>query len=164
MKFIKNVFSQLHTFLLWALVSFLVWSWIFTFVNDAPAAQKVTVYCNVPAIEDTALAVKLEEHLPEGLKMIQVRSFDYVMFDTGTIDEGDIFILPQSAIEDYDGQFDPIAGQEGTLIYDPETGQGAAKSYIIYGDEPYYLFLGTGSVHLEDGLAQQIAQLLLTLP
>ena len=88
MKFLKNVFSQLHSFLLWALVSFLVWSWVFAFATDAPAAQKVTVYCNVPALEDTALAAKLEENLPQGLKMIQVRSFDYVMFDTGTIDKG----------------------------------------------------------------------------
>ena len=43
MRFVKNVFSQLHTFILWALMSAIFWGWIFTLVTDAPAGKKITV-------------------------------------------------------------------------------------------------------------------------
>lgn len=163
MRFLKNVFSQLHSFVLWLLASCLFWGWIFTMVTDVPPAEKVTVYCDVPEIQDTAMAVALEEDMPEGLRMIKVHAFSYVMFDMETIDRGDIFILPASGIETYSGDLLPIDGEDGAQVYDPETGQGAALAYIQYADEDYYLFLGAGSVHLEDGLALEVAHRLLNL-
>ena len=36
MRFFKNVLSQLHTYVLWALLSAVFWGWIFTaFVADS---------------------------------------------------------------------------------------------------------------------------------
>ena len=36
---LKNIFSQLHTFLLWLLFSVMFWGWIFTLFTDVPAAR-----------------------------------------------------------------------------------------------------------------------------
>lgn len=159
MRFFKNVFSQLHSFVLWALMSAIFWGWIFTIVTDAPMEKKITVYCYVPEIRDTELAVSLEEEKPEGIRMIQVHNFEYVMFDTGFIEYGDIFILPESQIAEYEELLLP--GGEGVKIYDAGAGSGGADDYIGYTDEDYYLFLGAKSVHLEDGKAETVAKRLL---
>ena len=165
MKVLKNIFSRIHIFLLWLIVSFIFWSWIFTLVTDVPAAEKVTVYCHVPGIQDTALAAALEEHMPEGLRMIKVHSFDYVMFDVESIGLGDVFIIPASEVEPFAGDLAPVGEELGVKVYDAATGDGVAMAYIQYGaaGEDFYLFLGAQSIHLEDGKALEVAMLLLEM-
>ncbi len=192
MRFLKNVFSQLHSFVLWLMFSAVFWGWIFTIVTDAPAEEKVTVYCYVSEIRDKDLAVALEENRPEGIRMIKVHPFDYVMMNIERMEDGDIFILPQSRIETYaelladaDGgaaagngmdrgdMSDSMDGSDtagggvdssaGFRIYDAASDAGGALSYIGYGDEDYYLFLGARSVHLEDGKALEVARQLLDM-
>ena len=163
MKTLKRIFSQLHTFVLWLLISALFWSWIFTFVTDTSPEWKITVYCDVQALEDTALAVALEEAMPEGLRMIQVHSFDYVMFGVDAFYQGDVFILPASEVETYAEFLAPVDGVDGMKVHDAATGKGVAEAYIHYTDEDYYLFLGSGSVHLEDGKALDVARQLLDM-
>lgn len=165
MKTLKNIFSQFHTFLLWLLVSVIFWSWIFTLITDVPPAEKVTVYCHVPRVQDTALAAALEEHMPEGLRMIKVHSFDYVMFDVESIGLGDIFIIPASEVELFAGDLVPVGEEPGVKVYDAATGTGIAMTYIQYGpaNEDFYLFLGAQSVHLEDGRALEVARELLAI-
>ena len=163
MRTLKNIFSHLHIFLLWAVLSTILWSWIFTLVTDTSPDKKVTVYCHVPEVQGTALAVRLEEDMPEGLKMIRVHSFDYVMFDTKSITEGDIFIIPASEREQFADDLIPIDDENGIKVYDSGTETGIALEYIVYGDEDYYLFLGAGSAHLEDGKALKIAEMLLEI-
>ena len=164
MKTLKNITSQLHTFVLWLLISAFFWGWIFTFVTDTSHERKVTVYCHVPKVQDVALAVELEKQMPEGLQMIKVHSFDYVMFDMESMELGDIFIIPASEIETYAEWFFPVGEENGVKIYDAITGEGIATSYIQYADEDFYLFLGAGSVHLDDGKALEVATALLKLP
>lgn len=163
MRFLKNIFSQLHSFVLWAMASILLWGWIFSMVTDAPVAQKITVYCDVPGLQDTALAVALEEEMPEGIRMIKVHSFDYVMLDVESMDKGDVFIIPASNLSEYGQMLTPLYGERGVPVYDAETGDAVAAGYIEYGGEDYYLFLGAGSAHLEDGKAAAVARRLLSL-
>ncbi|MCH5339732.1 MAG: hypothetical protein J1E03_13190 [Acetatifactor sp.] len=163
MKILKNITSQLHTFVLWLLISAFFWGWIFTFVTDTSHERKVTVYCHVPEVQDVTLAVELERQMPEGLRMIKVHSFDYVMFDMESMELGDIFIIPASEIETYAEWLFPVGEEQGVKVYDAATGEGIATSYIRYAEEDFYLFLGTGSVHLEDGKALEVAMALLNL-
>ncbi len=163
MRFLKNVFSQLHTFVLWLLASALFWGWIFTIVTDTSPEKKVTVYCRVPAIQDTALAAALEEDMPEGLRMIKVHSFEYVMFGTDEFDRGDVFIVPASEEADFVKDLLPVEGGQPAKVYDAAAGEGAATEYIQYGDEDYYMYLGSGSVHLEDGAALAVARAILAM-
>ena len=163
MKILKNIVSRFHIFLLWFVVSFMFWSWIFTIVTDTSPDKKVTVYCHVPNLQDTALAVALEEHMPAGLEMIKVHSFDYVMFDEESINKGDVFIIPASEVELFAENLLPVAEEQGAKAYDASTGAGVAMEYIQYADEDFYLFLGAGSVHLEDGKALEVATRLLAM-
>ena len=163
MRILKNIVSHMHIFLLWAVLSGMLWAWIFTLVTDTSPDKKVTVYCHVPEVQDTALAVELEKDMPEGLKMIKVHSFDYVMFDMESISKGDIFIIPVSEVEQFAGELAPVGGENGVKVYDSEMRTGIASEYILYGDEDYYLFLGAGSAHLEDGKALAIAEVLLAM-
>lgn len=165
MKVLKNIFSQFHAFLLWLLASVMFWSWIFTLVTDVPAAEKVTVYCHVPGIQDTALAAALEEHMPEGLRMIKVHSFDYVVFDVESIGLGDVFIIPASEVESFAEDLAPVGEEPGIKVYDAAAGAGIAMAYIQYeaANEDFYLFLGARSGHLEDGKALEVAMQLLAM-
>ena len=159
MRVLKNIFSHLHVFVLWAVLSAMLWAWIFTLVTDTTADKKITVYCHVPRVESTELAVRLEENMPEGLKMIKVHSFDYVMFEIEPVNGGDIYIIPASETE----EFAEDLSEGGVKVYDCETGTGIAAEYITYGNEDYYLFLGANSVHLQDGKALAVAEALLAM-
>ena len=165
MRILKNILSQLHSFVLWMLFSVIFWGWIFTLVTDVSPAEKVTVYCHVPGIQDTALAAALEEHMPEGLRMIKVHSFDYVMFDVESIGLGDVFIIPASEIESFAVDLAPVGEEPGIKVYDAAAGTGIAMTYIQYeaAGEDFYLFLGARSVHLEDGKALAVARELLAM-
>ena len=159
MRVLKNIFSQLHSFVLWALASALLWGWVFSFVTDTSIEKKVTVYCYVPEIRDTELSAKLEEDMPEGLKMIRVRSFEYVMMDMEAMRKGDLFLIPASTVEQYKELLNEDLGS--VKAYDAATGEGIAGEYITYLDEDYYLFYGAGSTHIEDGKAKMVAELLI---
>lgn len=162
MRVLKNIWSQLHTFVLWGLASALIWAYVFTFVTDTSPEKKVMIYCDVPEIQDIQLAARLEEDLPEGIRMIKVRSFQYVMMDTDNIQTGDLFLLPASKVEEYRQFFQE--GDAGTQVYDAETHAGIAEQYIKFGDENYYLFCGAKSPHLDDGKAREVANILLNIP
>ena len=163
MRTLKKILSQLHTFVLWALVSAMFWSWIFTFVTDTSPERKITVYCKVPELRDTDLAVALEASMPEGLRMIKVHSFDYVMFGVDAFYQGDLFVVPAADMETYAELLAAVEGNEGVKAYDAATGTGIATAYIRYTDEDYYLFLGAGSAHLEDGKALAVARSLMAM-
>jgi hypothetical protein len=44
MRFLKNIVSQTHRWILWALLSAVFWAWIFTLLTDTVPAKKVTVF------------------------------------------------------------------------------------------------------------------------
>lgn len=163
MRILKNIVSHLYIFLLWAVLSAMLWAWIFTLVTDTSSDKKITVYCHVPEIQDTALAVELEKDMPEGLKMIKVHPFSYVMFNVESISSGDIFIIPVSEIEQFAEDLAPVGGENGVKVYDSRAGTGVAMEYINYGQEDYYLFLGAGSSHLEDGKALVVAEAIMAM-
>lgn len=163
MRILKNIVSHLYIFLLWAVMSTILWSWIFTLVTDTSPDKKVTVYCHVPEVQSARLAAVLEENMPEGLKMIKVHPFSYVMFDTESIVKGDIFIIPASEVEQFAEDLAPVGEENGVMVYDSERGTGIGLEYISYGEEDYYLFLGAGSAHLEDGKALAVANSLLEI-
>lgn len=161
---LRNIFSQLLIYLALLVLCAMFWGWIFTFVTDTSAEKKVTLFVDAYALEDTALAVRLERDMPEGLRMIKVHPVSYVMFDESIFLDADLFIVRSSGVEDYIDAFAPLpeaAGEAdfryqgvpyGMKVYDAATGEGAAAAYIRYAvggipAEDYYLFFGTNSLH-----------------
>ena len=182
MRILKNVFSQLHRWVLWAVLSAVFWAWIFTLVTDAAPARKVTLYAHVDRCEDKALAVRLEESRPQGIKLVKVHPFSYVMFSRTDLEQADLYILPASEAEAMLEAFAPLdeedwdyGGRElyrsegriyGVKVYDAASGTGAAAQYLGYTPgEDYYLFFNAASPHLGsgDGAALRIAEALLRL-
>ena len=165
MKVLKNIGSQFYLYLLWLLVSVLLWGWIFTMITDTTPDKKITIFIDAYAVEDKALSIELEKSMPDGIKMIRVRSFSYAMFQESSILGADIFIVKESEIELYRDSF----RGEGIKVYDARTGQGAARQFIRYtadeATEDYYLFYGAESVHTgnKDEAAFSVVQTLLDI-
>ncbi|MBR6376821.1 MAG: hypothetical protein IKS05_03540, partial [Oscillospiraceae bacterium] len=160
MRILKNICAQLHRFVFWALILSLLWAWIYTFVGDTSREKKVILYVDAYALDQRGLGLRLEEKcLPAGIKMLQVRSFDYDIFG-GEIN-GDLYLMKESVLrttlEESPEKLAPLvlpAGQTGyewggkcwgILAFDPETQRGPAMDYIQYApllnpeQEAYYL-------------------------
>ena len=147
-RFLRNVFSQLHSFAAWAIVAAIFTGWIFTNVTDTKAAKKVEIFVNAYETENMELRLELEENLPEGIRMIKVHRFTEALFGDRTFLNADIYIVRASDVEELRDAF----SGEGIKVYDAETGRGAADGYISYWvpgaeSEDYYLFYGINSLH-----------------
>ena len=169
MKFIKNVFSQLHSFILCALLSVIFWGWIFTLISDTTPAKKVTLVVNAWGVRDQELTLRLEQNKPASLKMIKVHDQDYYLVGQET--SADLYILPESrlasALEentDNVAEIECPTGMEayvyqdrifGIKVFDAAARTGVGEDYITYlldGDpepENYYLCFSTESLHLK---------------
>lgn len=168
MKTLKNIFSNLHQYVFWALLSVILWGWIFSNIDDTIPAKKVSLFIDA-ACSDRSLSVELEKELPEGMKMIRARPLSYVMFDSDALELADLYIFRESDLEKYQKgllSFTPpedvdaktYVSEDGLVyglrVYDAATGQGAAKEFIQYvqpGEtaEDYYICIGAKTKHLE---------------
>ena len=162
MRVLRQIVSRLYLYILWAFFAFLLCGLLFSRLGDTDAAHKVTLFADVPAMRDTALAAELERELPAGIRMVQVHPFSYAMFDSEGLLNADLFIIPQSHVEEYAGSFRPIGGagfdgaggyvREGELwglrAWDAARGEGIAAEYIDYPDEDCWLFFNAESPHV----------------
>ncbi len=181
MRLFRNIFSQTHRWILWALLSAVFWGWIFGFVTNTDAAHKVVLYANVDEMQDKALALRLEEEKPEGIKMIKVHPFSYAVFGDRELLEADLYAVRETEAEamlpgfaPLDGEGLDVGGRElyvrdgvayGVKLSGPGEA-GAAAAYMGYEPgESYYLFFNAGSPHLSggDGAALRVAEALLKL-
>ena len=191
MRILKNIWRQLHRFVFWAVILSLLWCWVYTFVGDTGADRKVVFYIDAYALERRPLSIRLEEEgLPEGIRMIQARSFDYDLF--GSSLNGDLYLMKESILKatleespeklaaltlpdgltGYDWEGSTVA----ILAFDPATQRGPAMEYISYAlydtpePEPYYLCFDAASLHLStnaaavDNAAWEVATNFLHLP
>lgn len=168
MRFIKNLLSQVHIYLIWILLSIIFWAWIFTFVTDAPAPEKVVVFVEAPRVEYRLMSARLEENLPQGIRMIKVHPFTYAMFDEGQIAEADILIVRESGLE---AMSEDLADMtlEGDIYYIEGRpvalkASGAASEYITYApDEDCWLVFPARGAHLGDGAAEAVAEAIIAM-
>ena len=190
LKFFKNLWGQLHRFVLWALLLTLFWCWIYTFVGETTRAKKVLIYVDAYELDSQGLSERLEDDgLPEGIKVIQIRSFAYHMFRSTL--EGDAYLMKESllkaTLEETPGKLTAIEVPEGFTgyewegetwaiqVYDAAAQTGTASEYIRYlpyGDEEvenFYLCFDAESPHVEglpnaiDNAAWEVVRNLLSL-
>jgi len=173
MKKRKLLFDLIPLMILWLMLSVFLWGWIFTFLTNTKAENKIVLFVDAALTETTALALRMEEYGAEGIEMVKVYPFTYAMMDDMELSAADLYIVPASAAEAYQVWFRPLperfAGQGETLtlengssgvrVYDAKTGQGPAEAYIEYQAEDYYLFFGQKSVHVKEnaGAADDLA-------
>lgn len=164
----KRRFSDMvPALLLWAILSIFLWSFVFNFLTDVPAAEKVVLFIDAPLTEETRLAVQLEEAVGDTVEMVQVRPFSYAMMGSQEIENADLYIIGESGIEAYGDWFVPLpeALRSGTLlerdgepigvkVWDAATGEGVAGDIIGYTSpnkvaEDHYLLVGKKSLHVQ---------------
>lgn len=161
MRVIRNILSQLHVYVVWAILSAVLWGFVFNFLTDAPAENKLVLFAEVESCRDREFSAALEAHRPEGIRLIQAHSFNYVMFDEASLLHADLYIVPKESIEEYRDSFRPLdpdalpaaAGEIlmldgepfGICVWDGET--GFAANFLDYGAGEYYLLLGANSLH-----------------
>lgn len=169
MRIIKTIFRNIHRYILWALISFVLWAWIFTLITDTVPAKKVTVFINAPAVADKRLEKELDQDLPKPIRMVKVHPLDYVIIGEEEIAAADILIIPESAMEENLSILAPI-GEEylarfgsresyaadgavyGIRFFDAASLKGPAGEMITYTvpelpAEDYYLCFLKKSLH-----------------
>ena len=166
MKAFRKVIALIPLLILWLMFSIILWGFVFNLITDAPREQKITLCVDAETPGATQLAEILEEKLGDKVRMVKVRSFDYAMFDSGTLTGADLFIVPASHAETYMEWFSPLPEElrdQGLLLeiggtvygiraYNAAADTGIAKDYIQYDSadgekEDFYLFFGNKSVH-----------------
>lgn len=151
---------------IWALAAVFVSSFVFYQITDTDPSHKITVYIDGQVRNETALAVRMEKELKGRVRMVQVHPFKYFMFGEDVLRSGDVLIIPDSHMEEYAEWVAP--GEEGRVVFDPETGMAVAGEYVVYtpeeeAPETWRLYLGVLSPHLEDGLAREAADILINM-
>ncbi|MBR3494500.1 MAG: hypothetical protein IKH38_03650 [Clostridia bacterium] len=148
-------------FIAWAFISLMFWGWIFGFLTDAPAANKLTLYADAEVPGAVQLAVLLEEGAGSGIRMAQVHPFTYAMMDSAGLRAADLYLVPEHDVETYRDWFAPLPDELaslaetldsvdetlGLLAWDPDTRRGLAPEWVAYPQERCWLLLGRESLH-----------------
>ena len=177
MKTYKKIMHLVPLLLFWLMMTVFFWSWIFTFLTDAPREEKMVLFieCDVP--KGTSIAEKLECLPSENISLVQVKPFSYSMMSSEDIRNSDLYIVSESGFEEYSEWFRPLPEKAeglgeiflydsvpyGIKVYDFETQTGLLSDCIDYEGQNYYLVFGNNSVHTENGEAVSYAAYLLTL-
>lgn len=167
MRKLRQFFDLAPAMLMWLMLSIFLWGFVFNFLTDAPAQEKLTLFIDAPLTEETALAVRLEGVVEAPVRMVQVRGFSYAMMSSDGIENADLYILGASQLETYREWFAPLPedlqalGEVfiaddvplGLKVYDAASGQGAAAHHIGYTapgktNEDHYLCVGRNSLHV----------------
>ena len=166
---LKQAVRMLGRFFLPAVVvvmmAVLVTGFIFTRITDTDPKHKLVLYADCELRNATELAEKLEKALNGSVRMVKVHPFSYALFDSVRLKQADLYLVPDSHREEYGEWF---SADSGLLMFDPVSGLAVAEEYFLYNPEQraaetYRLYTGISSVHLEDGLARQAAELLISL-
>jgi len=161
MKVLRNIASQLHVYIIWLILSVVIWGFVFTHVTDAPAEKKVVLFADVYACRELELELELEKSMPDGIRMIRTHSFGYVVFGDRELLGADLYLIPLSEAERYLPSFLPLDSAalpwaEDELWYWEGVPYGVrmrpAESFLQYeapgeAREDFALFFGVNSVH-----------------
>ncbi len=150
------------------------WGWIFTFITDTGFDRKISVYYSPSLRADETLAARLEEQLPEGIRMVKVRSFEYFMFGTEDLEKGDLYIVKESECGQYLSFFRSLPAEAASAFGDrlyvyTDAQSGAAVTGLNLDSGGYFsesfpegerliLFFGGKSAHAEDRKAMYALQ------
>ena len=163
MKLIKKLLNNWHRYVLCALLSGVFWAWIILRAVNAPVSQKVQLFADLPYLENERLEIALEREKPDGIKYVEAKTFEGLMFDLSVVLQGDLYLIPESKAEEYLASFAPIdpadfPGQTfyesdgkpyGITVFDENAGIRIGDSYVMYiADERCFLFFNRDSKHL----------------
>ena len=180
LKVLSNILHQLHMYAIWIILSAIIVSFAFNQTTDTVPGKKVEIYADAAALDAPHLETLLDVELPEGIKMVKVRQIDYELFGLSDPAAVDIYLIPESSIEEhleflaplgefYDAQSIPSdAWQSGGAAYGllalPAGGLPSTGYLTLSSSEAYYICFGANGLHKGIGApAAQTAQKLLEI-
>ena len=182
-KILKNIFSQLHVYVLWFILSVVIWGFVFGIITDAPASKKIVIFADADIYEEKLLDIELEKNMPDGIRQIRVHSFNYVMFNDSALLNADIYIIPGSRAAEYISSCLPLDTslaqfRDRELLYLDGTAYGikfdSTDRYFDFSvssseKEDVWIFFGINSKHAAplnsspDDAAISVAECLMNL-
>lgn len=178
-RFLRLFFRLFPLFVLWVILVPIFGGFVFARITDTDAAHKVTVYVDAELRDAAVLAARLEKAVSPPVRMVKVHPFTYALFGSDALKQADLYIVPASHAQEYRDWFAPLPedlasrsspeNPNGIPVFDPSAGLNIAGSHILYtsasgNQEPFLLFFGRNSVHLNDHAALDVAEALLALP
>lgn len=182
-KRIRITFLDWPKYVLALMGAVLIAGAIFLNVDSVPVRKKITFFVNTFQESARELEDALYEVRPDGITRVRAHMFSYSLLSAKEIQEADVFIIHESDFERFRENATDLsafrdAHPEFTYlmadgvpcaikIYDAETGEGAAVSFLTYPipkpdpsipvevnpdavyteDEDYYLFISNESRH-----------------
>ena len=155
---------------LWAMAAVIGTGFVFSLRTETDPEHKIVIFADCEIRNAAGLAEQLEKGLDGAVRMVKIHPFSYVMFDGEQLKSGDLFLVPDSRLDQYAEWFRPLADtpKEGFPVFDPDSRLTVAGDWFQYAPdgtepEPWRLYFGADSPHREDGLALRAAELLLAL-
>ena len=153
----ERIARQIPLMILWAMLSALLWSFVFNLITDTDPAHKLTLFIDAETPGAAELAAELEKGTGEGIRMVKVHPFTYAMMDAGEINGADLYIVSEDRFGQFAGWYAevPESLREGHELRESDgvpkgirIPGGAAQPWIVFGDQPYWLTFGVRSRHL----------------
>ncbi len=153
-----------HVFVL-ALACGVLVSWVFNQLTDTDRVHKVTLFAEVSAMEERALASALEEKLPSGIRMVTAHPFHYAMLDTSALETADLYLMTEAGIREHrawlctlpeemrKGETAETDGEALGLLICRAGEESGLETYLPAlraENQDLYLCFGAGGYHLKD--------------
>ena len=146
---------QLPLLIIWAVLSSLIWSWIFMLVTEPDARHKLVIAVDAAVSDVTELAVSLESSMEGDIQRIKVYPFTYAMMDSSTLEKADLLILSAEGINTYLDWLAPlpaaIASDQALSVMGIAYGLPLKNPLVLRhlsGDAgAWYVCLGQKSIH-----------------
>ncbi|MBQ1632306.1 MAG: hypothetical protein II412_06720 [Clostridia bacterium] len=160
---LKLLFRNWHRYVLCALLSVIIWAWVFTLLFYAPPKKRIALYADLPVIDGNGLSILLEEDLPDGIRRVEAANLDLSVFDADTVANGDLYLIRESDLQAvlpsfceidrslFPGEtfYEADGKTYGILVFDREQGLNTAGDCLFYApNERYYLLFNKDSGHL----------------
>lgn len=146
MRVLKNIGSQLHVYILWLLLSTVIWGYVFNQITDAPPEKKIVVFADAWQCREKALDIRMEQTKPASIRYVRVHTFDYVMFDQAALLAADIYLVPEERAADYIDSYlpltGPLKGLEEAGIWSVD---GTPYGILLEGEGAYFDFAPPGT-------------------
>ncbi len=159
----ERIARQIPLMILWAMLSALVWSFVFNIITDTDPTRKLTLFADAETPGAAELAAELEKETGAGIRMVKVHPFSYAMLNGDALREADLYIVTASGAETYRDWFIPLPetlrdrGEMvspegvpvGVRVWNAGTRTGIAADWLSYpAEEDAFLCLGKTSLHV----------------
>ena len=161
---IKKLASQLPLLVVWALLSVILWGWIFTLVTSPSAQNKLTIAVDGTVRDSTAWAVEMEKIGAEQISRCMVYPFSYALMSTQTLENADLLIISEEDLPEKldwlacipeaflseDVTFFESEGIKYGILIENAARSALEKQVLLDEAQSYYLCFGKQSVHNEE--------------